>query len=314
MQYRTLYPEGNFYSGNLHTHSNLSDGANSPEEVAAYYRDVMKLDFLAITDHNYFKAHPELSSDGFLMIPGLELNTVPTETDRADHHVVGIYVEGESDLEDGTRYPAEFNRAATCQSLIDELNGHRMLTIFAHPFWSRTSLEEGATLKNVTGMEILNFSCAHRCGDGYADPYYDAALLAGNAMWCFATDDAHNLTPHDCGGHITVRCDSLTNADVCKAIRDGSFYASEGPEVYDFFVEDGTAHISCSPVQEIQWIGWRTLDVHHGAEDEPLNGADFDLPPFEGWRVWKDTPGPFVRAVLVDEKGRRAWTQPIFYK
>src|SRR5215813_411342 len=41
---------GRFYRGNLHTHSNRSDGALAPEAVVAAYRD-RGYDFLALTDH-----------------------------------------------------------------------------------------------------------------------------------------------------------------------------------------------------------------------------------------------------------------------
>ena len=41
------------YFGNLHSHTADSDGNGTPEEVFTYARDVAKLDFLAVTDHNH---------------------------------------------------------------------------------------------------------------------------------------------------------------------------------------------------------------------------------------------------------------------
>ena len=41
---------GRFFKGNLHTHSNRSDGALEPEAVCAAYREA-GYDFLALTDH-----------------------------------------------------------------------------------------------------------------------------------------------------------------------------------------------------------------------------------------------------------------------
>jgi len=41
---------GRFFKGNLHTHSNCSDGALNPEEVCRRYREA-GYDFLALTDH-----------------------------------------------------------------------------------------------------------------------------------------------------------------------------------------------------------------------------------------------------------------------
>ena len=42
--------EGRFYRGNLHCHSNLSDGRWSPEDVIGAYRDA-GYDFICLSDH-----------------------------------------------------------------------------------------------------------------------------------------------------------------------------------------------------------------------------------------------------------------------
>jgi len=39
------------YFGNLHAHTSMSDGKLTPAEAFAYARDVAKLDFMAVTDH-----------------------------------------------------------------------------------------------------------------------------------------------------------------------------------------------------------------------------------------------------------------------
>jgi hypothetical protein len=41
------------FFGNLHSHTRNSDGSGTPDEAYKYARDVGKLDFLAITDHNH---------------------------------------------------------------------------------------------------------------------------------------------------------------------------------------------------------------------------------------------------------------------
>lgn len=48
-----LFAQYNYsaYFGNLHSHTNLSDGERTPEEAFLYARDTGKLDFMAITDH-----------------------------------------------------------------------------------------------------------------------------------------------------------------------------------------------------------------------------------------------------------------------
>ena len=42
--------EGRFFRGNLHCHSNRSDGLVEPEDVSAAYRDA-GYDFICLSDH-----------------------------------------------------------------------------------------------------------------------------------------------------------------------------------------------------------------------------------------------------------------------
>jgi hypothetical protein len=44
--------------GDLHGHSNLSDGAGTPDDYFRYARDVAGLDVIALTDHDYWSVEP----------------------------------------------------------------------------------------------------------------------------------------------------------------------------------------------------------------------------------------------------------------
>jgi len=44
------------FFGNLHSHTSYSDGTGTPEEAYRHARDVARLDFLAITEHNHDQA------------------------------------------------------------------------------------------------------------------------------------------------------------------------------------------------------------------------------------------------------------------
>ena len=68
MEKRTLYREGTYKKGNLHTHTTWSDGMHTPKETAEHYRS-QGYDFLALTDHWVYGIHPELNRDDFLLFP-----------------------------------------------------------------------------------------------------------------------------------------------------------------------------------------------------------------------------------------------------
>ena len=49
--------------GNLHTHTNLSDGDSEPADVCRYYAD-RGYDFISITDHSRYFGPEDLRCDG----------------------------------------------------------------------------------------------------------------------------------------------------------------------------------------------------------------------------------------------------------
>jgi hypothetical protein len=66
---------GRWYRGDLHAHSEHSDGANTVDEIVAYTRQV-GLDYFALTDHNTISHWDDLTrlNDGApLLIPGEEI-------------------------------------------------------------------------------------------------------------------------------------------------------------------------------------------------------------------------------------------------
>ena len=68
-----LLPEnGNFYKANLHSHSNLSDGKLSPEEMKALYKK-HGYSVIAYTDHDMLIPHHDLTDDDFLALSGFEV-------------------------------------------------------------------------------------------------------------------------------------------------------------------------------------------------------------------------------------------------
>ena len=130
--------------------------------------------------------------------------------------------------------------------------------------------------------------------------YWDELLAQGQRIFGVATDDGHAMS-HHCNGWVRVNAENNVAA-ILEALKNGAFYASCGPEIFDFYVEDGVAHIKCSPVKEIHFMHLRVPYLLHKAQDgELLTEAS------EPVRM-----GDYIRATIVDEQGRRAWTNPIF--
>lgn len=59
--FQLLKGQEKVFFGNLHSHTSYSDGSGTPQEAYTYARDVAKIDFLALTEHNHAEA---LGNDG----------------------------------------------------------------------------------------------------------------------------------------------------------------------------------------------------------------------------------------------------------
>ena len=65
-----------WFKGNIHTHTNRSDGDSDPEAVVDWYRR-NGYDFLVLTDHNHvtvLEHGARVMQEGPLMIPGEEVS------------------------------------------------------------------------------------------------------------------------------------------------------------------------------------------------------------------------------------------------
>ena len=89
---------------------------------------------------------------------------------------------------------------------------------------------------------------------------------------------------------------------ILQAMEDGAFYASCGPEIYDFYVQDGRAYLDCSDAAS---VSFRTLRMPlHKTAGEHVTHAECDV--YDGIR--------YVRAIVTDGQGRSAWTNPVFLR
>ena len=89
---RILENRGNWYKGNMHMHTTMSDGELEPVDAINVYREA-GYDFIAITDHR--KVGYPWQDEKFLILPGVEWDTgdavrVPV------YHILGIGMDRET--------------------------------------------------------------------------------------------------------------------------------------------------------------------------------------------------------------------------
>ncbi len=290
---------GRWYRGNCHTHTTLSDGKGTPQEVAELYR-TRGYDFLTLTDH--WKCHEEVGSlcrKGFLVIPGIELHP-PARTPHTavNHHIVGIGV---------AKAPSKARmQKQTARSAIRHIERQGGIPVYAHPYWSGHSIEQMREGRAAFGVEVFNNVCEVERGLGDSSPHADMALSEGFPWRLLAVDDLHRPLRDPAGGWLQVRAPALTAPAILKAIRRGWFYATQGPSIRALSIRRHVCRVECSPVSSIVWHMEGPFGRVARAEGQPLTSGEFDMRP----RLGRTR---YVRVEIIDAHGRKAWSNPAWY-
>ncbi|MBR6966887.1 MAG: PHP domain-containing protein [Clostridia bacterium] len=298
---------GSFLKGSLHCHTNRSDGADAPEDVIrAYYEHGYH--FMALTDHNIFCRMSGADVDvPMTMLSGIErdMTILGFREDRPlCVHIVGIgdpaSPEGPAHDEVIPHY-GRYQDCSAAQGMIDEMHSWGLKTFYCHPEWSGTTYADYRCLKGNFGVEVWNTGNVVGNGlDTGTAHSWDQALDEGRRVWGVAVDDGHFMEIH-CRGWVMVRAGNSA-PEILQALEEGAFYASCGPEIYDFHIRDGRAYVDCS---DAAGVSFHTLRMPlRRTAGEHVTHAECDIR--DGIR--------YVRAVVTDALGRRAWTNPIFLR
>lgn len=296
---KSYFPEdGIWLKGNIHSHSTVSDGMFTPEELAKSYASA-GYDFLSLTDHNVCVPHSDLSEKSILLLTGLE-HDIEYSPDKCTH-VVGLSEAGKQDT--GylcKRYSAE---EMTDQRLVDMMREDGQFVALAHPVWSRMEPEEVLGLDGFHAIEVFNNGTEHLCHGGNAEVFWELLLRRGKRILATAVDDVH-VADDLFGGWIWVKAADRSEAAILDALFSGAFYPSSGPVIHDFGIDGDTVYVSCSDCREIHFVTY------------PPRGRSFFA---EGGRMLTEASHvltgreAYVRAVCVDDNGHSAWTNPIFF-
>ncbi len=292
---------GTFYRGNLHTHSNRSDGRLEPEEVCRRYRE-RGYDFLCLSDHFMAKYGFPVTdtrpwrTNSFTTLLGAEVHAPAIQNGEPWHILAVGLPEDFAPTASDEMGPALARRAAAAGAFV----------AIAHPEWYGLTLEDTRTLDDVPhAVEVYNHTS--EVHEDRADGAYllDALLSEGRRLTAIAVDDAHFKladTPDSdaFGGWVMVKATANEPEALLAALKAGHFYATQGPEFRDLSIEGGALHVTCTPVQ-------RVIAVGRPPKSERVAGAALTRAtlPLEKFK------GSWVRIVLTDAAGKRAWSNPI---
>lgn len=277
-----------YYKLGLHIHTTLSDGVKTPEEAVQAYQ-AQGYDAIALTDHWVYGSGGQIG--GMHILSGCEYNSKELDSISGVMHLVGI----------GMNRDPKLPRDAGQQQIVDAINAAGGIAVLAHPAWSVNALEDAKNLNGVVASEIYNaVSEVNQSVRAYSSYFVDVCANAGIYYKLFATDDVHYYDDDLCKGWVMVRAETLTDAALLQALRQGNFYATQGPELY-VRREGNALHIECSPCSYIAAVSnlvWCRDRVKRG---QGLTCHTYEIKPSEKW----------IRVEVRDAEGRYAWSNMI---
>ena len=312
-----LLPEhGNFYKVNMHSHSTLSDGKQTPEELKELYM-AKGYSAIAFTEHGKIHDLTHLTDESFVAITSYEIDFLdkehtpfpallekPLEHAHMEAVHMNLYAYDPHNVTpiDLTDLKVPFS-LENVNEAVRRAREAGFFVIFNHPHWSMNTHGLYAGLKDVQGLELVN-GASNRSSDlDYAPYVYDEMVAAGLRPICVGGDDNH-VTSHFFQAWTVMKADELTHDALLGAMKAGHCYASTGPEIYELYLEDDAVHIKCSPAKTIAMHGGIRLSYAKHAKDGallteavfPLYGLDFR----------------YFRLSVTDAEGKRANTNAYF--
>ncbi len=294
-----------FFRGNLHTHSNLSDGCLDPQEVCRRYR-AEGYDFLALTDHfvgvyGYPIARTEpFRVPGFTTILGAEIHSGAMQNGEL-WHILAVGLPHDFHPSDSPDFHPKKGQE-TGPELAARAVAAGAFVAIAHPHWSGLTMDDARSIASAHAVETYNHGCAMGCERGDGFHVLDLLLAEGRRLNCVATDDAHFTEPDHFGGWVMVQAEENSPDTLLAALKAGQFYSSQGPQFRQIHVDGNSVDVECSAVRSIIVQGQGTAAVaQHG---QSLSRATINISRL--------ARSPWLRVSLIDAAGKRAWSNPVW--
>lgn len=292
--------KGQFYRGNLHTHSTRSDGTKSPESLCKTYQEA-GYHFLAITDHFLRRYNFPITDSTpyrtaeFTTLIGAELHVPQTELGEVWHILtVGLPFDFSSPTDNETG-PQIAARALEAGAYVAA----------AHPYRYGLTEADILSLGDIHAIEIFNGASVEHNDRHDSWHMLDLLLARGKHYNACACDDAHFLPRFSDfqRGWVWVKCESLTPEALLEALKAGHYYSSTGPEIHDIQIRGGRIYVKCSPAARIFVSGIR---------DQAASVAGDNIT--EGEILLSSVRSQYIRVTVLDKNGGRAWSNPIWLR
>ena len=294
---------GRFWRGNIHTHSNATDGALDPSEVCRRYK-AEGYDFIALTDHFVgMYGYPIVDTvpfrdNTFTTILGAELHSGAMANGEVWHILaVGLPTDFKPS-NSPSFFPVDDQESGA--QIAQRARDAGAFVAVAHPEWSGLSLDDARGIEAAHAIEVYNHGCAVSCDRPHGFYTLDRLLEEGRRLNLCATDDAHFIDPDAFGGWVMVKAEANDPDALLAALKAGDFYSSTGPDFHGVTWEDNRVIVESSAVTAVIVQG-------KGSAAEAVHGPSMTRTEL---KLDRFAQCDWLRVTIVDAAGKRAWLNP----
>lgn len=267
---------------------------------------------IAYTDHGKLIPHNDLTDENFLAINGLEIGygEYPKGDERYNirrNCDIGMLA---PDPGISTHLPHKKGFYAT-ETILETMKLYRdagYFVIYNHPAWSMERYRDYAPYVDMHAMEIFNYGSYTSGFDERNAHVYDDMLIDGKRIFCIAADDNHNKIgrPDSFGGFTVIKAERLDYKSIMDALFAGRFYASQGPEIKELYVDDEDVfHVVTSPAVRIAISSpTKTCFAAYDVEETGalVTSAKMKIQPHQR----------YLRVTVTDAAGKQAFSNAYF--
>jgi hypothetical protein len=303
----------------MHSHSTLSDGAFTPEELKERYK-AAGYSVFAYTEHGKYHDLRHLDDEAFVTLPSYEANlTRNYECTPFPALLEGPATNPQAEVVHLNMFAIDPDKT-TCEVNIDDIkskhsvenvnelirrgNEAGFLVSYNHPHWSLNAASLYNKLEGLCAIELINGGSHRSSALDFVPHVMREMAWNGKRLVAIAGDDNHKER-HFFQSWTMFKAPELSHKAIIEALQKGNCYTSMGPEIKELYVEDGVVHIKTS---EVQGIHMATAGRRKPSKlvpfdsDERVTEAEFALDPDD----------VFFHIIVKDMHGRPAATRIYF--
>lgn len=246
----------------------------------------------------------EETSYNIKVLSGCEYSVGELSEEFEAFHVIGVGMTSDPEIP-----PAWKDMKKTAKQKLSEIikmikkrNG---LAVLCYPAHNANTAETLIDIGEFDGIEIFNSETEYGFSPiGYAGETVDRLALFGLRPTLIASNGETSYEGEEFNCAVMVEATDMDTDHILRALRQGRFYSTEGPEIHLERIGADKVKVTCSPAVKIEFFSDGIRDSSDKIiEGENLIEAEYSIKNGE----------KYVRAEITDEGGFKAWSNIISF-